>query len=316
MADQEPAVIESAGALVWRAAGSGHAATGQGSGPGGIEVVLVHRQRYDDWAFPKGKREAGEALTRTAVREVAEETGLRIQLGRRLGSTSYTVDGRPKRVDYWAAAHAGEGHFSPNDEVDGVAWLPVAAARERLSYPHDVGVLDEFTAAPAVTRPIIVLRHAFAVSKDAWRAEGHGDDLARPLSDRGSAQATRLADVLLCYPPAQIISSPAERCVASVRPYAAALGAPIATEPFLVPDGLGTAPGAAARDMVRAVLGWAEPVVICAHRENIPALLALITAGLGSPPVGDARLRKGELWALHVAGGRLVSAERQRPAGR
>jgi 8-oxo-dGTP pyrophosphatase MutT (NUDIX family)/phosphohistidine phosphatase SixA len=316
MADQEPVPIESAGALVWRAAGSGHAATAPGSGPDGIEVVLVHRQRYDDWAFPKGKREAGEALTCTAVREVAEETGLRVRLGRRLGSTSYTVDGRPKRVDYWAAVAAGEGRFSPNDEVDGVAWLPVAAARGRLSYPHDVRVLDEFTGAPAATVPIIVVRHAFAVSKDAWRAEGNHDDLARPLSDRGSAQATRLADLLLCYPPARIISSPAERCVATVRPYAAALGAPIATESLLVPDGLGPAPGAAARDMIKALLERAEPLVICAHRENIPALLALISAELGSPPVGDAGLRKGELWALHVAGGRLVSVERQRPAGR
>ncbi|MBA3781090.1 MAG: NUDIX domain-containing protein, partial [Nocardioides sp.] len=42
----------------------------------GGEVLLVHRPRYDDWSFPKGKRDRGEHILATAVREVAEETGL------------------------------------------------------------------------------------------------------------------------------------------------------------------------------------------------------------------------------------------------
>jgi 8-oxo-dGTP diphosphatase len=106
------------------------------------EVLLVHRPRYDDWSFPKGKLTRGESDDAAALREVEEETGYRCELGTDLGTVEY-VDGRgrDKVVRYWAMTVVG-GEFAPNAEVDLVAWLPTESARERLTYPHDRGVLD------------------------------------------------------------------------------------------------------------------------------------------------------------------------------
>ena len=93
-------------------------------GAGGIETALVHRPRYDDWSFPKGKALPGEHVLLTAVREVAEETGARVALGRRLAGTQYLTSGGPKRVDYWAGRPVSPGTFIPGDEVDALSWLP------------------------------------------------------------------------------------------------------------------------------------------------------------------------------------------------
>src|ERR1700759_5510658 len=90
--------IEAAGVVPWR------------RGPDGPEILLVHRPRRADWSLAKGKREPGEELAETAVREVAEEASVRLLLGRRLKTVRYQVSGRPKRVEFWAAAEpAGRG---------------------------------------------------------------------------------------------------------------------------------------------------------------------------------------------------------------
>jgi 8-oxo-dGTP pyrophosphatase MutT (NUDIX family) len=133
-----PGLVRAAGAVVWR------------RGPAGTEVLLVHRSRYDDWSLPKGKAEPGEEAVATAVREVEEETGVRGVLGPELPTTDY-VDhrGRPKVVRYWAmeAPSGTDGTFVANDEVDGVAWLPIAEASDRLSYDRDRRVLEALDGA-------------------------------------------------------------------------------------------------------------------------------------------------------------------------
>jgi 8-oxo-(d)GTP phosphatase len=300
MPDPPVGEIRAAGAVVWRSAADGE------------QVALIHRRRYDDWSFPKGKCEPGEHVLVTAVREVAEETGTRVILGRRLRATRYRTDGRRKRVNYWAAyCQQAPAAFAPNDEVDELEWLPVPKARGRLSYQHDIQLLDEFAAGPAQTSPFILLRHAGAGRKADWL----GNDLARPLDPRGAADADALALLLSCFGSAQVISSAAERCVATIRPYAALTGAQIELERLFTTGEQCHAATAAARSRAAALAGVGRPVLICAHRENLPLLLDAACARLGSGPEDRPTLRKGGFWVLHCASGSLVSAEHHHPAG-
>jgi 8-oxo-dGTP diphosphatase len=105
-------------------------------------VLLVHRPKYDDWSFPKGKCDEGESDEACALREVAEETGLRCELLEEIGQTSY-IDGkgRPKVVRYWRMC-AVAGEFASHDEVDEIRWeIPKSAARV-LSWSRDLPLLE------------------------------------------------------------------------------------------------------------------------------------------------------------------------------
>jgi 8-oxo-dGTP pyrophosphatase MutT (NUDIX family)/phosphohistidine phosphatase SixA len=302
-ADQARGEIHAAGAVLWR------------PGTEGPQVALVHRRRYDDWSLPKGKSLPGEHVLLTAVREVAEETGIRVILGRRLPSTRYDRGGRPKVVDYWAAraADGPQPGFEPNDEVDRVDWLEVPAARDRLSYPHDTAVLDDFAAGPPDTIPFILVRHASAGNKAEWRAAGPADDLRRPLDEGGVRQAAALAPLLGCYARGQVLSSVAERCIATARPYAAQVGLEVqADRAFTV----GMVPPAATRHRVDEVVGSERPTVISAHRENLPVLLEEASAVLGAKPPDGEPLPVAGFWVLHIGWSALVCAERHhaRPA--
>ena len=131
--DPEAAEVKASGGVVWRRA------------DGGIEVALVHRPRYDDWSFPKGKLATGESWEAAALREVHEELGLRCRLGHELPPTAYRDNkGREKVVRYWMMEPL-DGEFRPSHEVDEVCWLPAADARAKLSYDHDRDLLREVT---------------------------------------------------------------------------------------------------------------------------------------------------------------------------
>jgi 8-oxo-dGTP diphosphatase len=107
----------------------------------GPHVLLVHRPKYDDWTFPKGKCEPGETDEDCAVREVWEETGLRAELGAELPSTHYIDSrGRAKRVRWWRMEPI-DGEFAPTDEVDEIRWLTPEEAAARLSYDRDLALL-------------------------------------------------------------------------------------------------------------------------------------------------------------------------------
>ena len=304
MADAAPGEIRAAGAVLWRARA------------GGVETALVHRPRYDDWSFPKGKSMHGEHMLLTAVREVEEETGVRAALGRRLPTQSYPVRGQPKRVEYWAARPFSAEPFTPGTEVDELAWLPLPVARERLSYPRDFALLDSFTAEPADSAPVILLRHANAVAKKAWQEAGHDDDRARPLSGQGVAQARMLGDLLATFAPARVISSPARRCLDTVAPYAERAGVPVVAEPAFTADSTASDHGKAdwtatedARRRIAGAAGARRPVIICAHRQNLPWLLAQACEAIGAPVPAGPELPDGAFWVLQVSGGKLASAE-------
>jgi 8-oxo-dGTP pyrophosphatase MutT (NUDIX family) len=129
--------IEAAGGIVWR----------KDAARGELEVCLVHRPRYDDWTFPKGKLRAGESHRDGAEREVEEETGYVVRVGDVAGETRYSKsDGaslRAKRVRYWSMEVVG-GRFGPGDEVDEIAWLTVEEALRRLTFDHDRRMLARF----------------------------------------------------------------------------------------------------------------------------------------------------------------------------
>jgi 8-oxo-dGTP pyrophosphatase MutT (NUDIX family) len=130
--------VRAAGAVLWRRK------------HGETEVALVHRPKYDDWSFPKGKLDAGETHEDAAVREVEEETACRGALGIELASTSYVdAKGRPKSVRYWTMELSTREPFVPNDEVDQVEWVDVDEAARRLSYDHDLDVLESFLGSAA-----------------------------------------------------------------------------------------------------------------------------------------------------------------------
>jgi len=131
-------VVRAAGAVPWRRRSDG-----------AVEVAVVHRPRYDDWSFPKGKLEPGESFVEGAVREVAEETGLSGVIGAALPEVRY-VDhrGRPKVVRWWllevTASDADvptgatpQPGAVPNDEVDELRWLAPPAAARLVTYEAD-----------------------------------------------------------------------------------------------------------------------------------------------------------------------------------
>jgi 8-oxo-dGTP diphosphatase len=124
--------VQAAGAAVFRRAG------------GGVEWAVIHRPRYDDWSLPKGKLDPGEGFEQAAVREVAEEIGVRGALGAELPPTRYRDNrGRDKLVRYWLMeAPADDVAFTPNDEVDELRWLPAGEALVLLSYPRDRELLQ------------------------------------------------------------------------------------------------------------------------------------------------------------------------------
>ncbi len=304
-------VTLAAGAAIWRpAADASH-------GAGDAEVLLAHRPKYDDWSLPKGKSEPGEHILLTAVREVWEETCVRPVLGPRLPTVQYISWGRPKRVSYWSAFGAGV-QAAPGNEIDAVAWLPLAQAREQLAGTHDDPVISAFR--PLETVPLILVRHAWAGRKADWP----GRDDARPLDAQGAADAKTLAALLACFAPvARVISSPALRCIQTVRPYAAGFGGSIEAEACLLPYGRSaflssrTERADALRRLLSGLVADRRPAVLCLHRENLPDVLADMCSALAAPAAvpADPSLPKGGFWVSHAAAGELAALERYDVSG-
>jgi 8-oxo-(d)GTP phosphatase len=295
-------VIAAAGAVVWRPSPGDRAgsASRDDRADRTAEVALVHRPRYDDWSLPKGKLDPGESCRMAAVREVAEETGFRVALGRYLGQTRYEVPGpaaggpAAKVVTYYAA-RAVAGAFEPGDEVDELRWLPPEEALSLLSYRHDQRILAEFTALPHDTTTLLLLRHA----KAGRRAEWTGPDARRPLSENGHRQLPGINTLSALYGVTRVYSAPLVRCVDTVRALADTLGVPVVEEPLMSEEGyVGNEDAAVAR--LLEIAGAGGTPLVCSQGGVIPDLMSRVagTAGLAIGETGDIASKKGSIWAL------------------
>ena len=266
----------------------------------GSEVLLVHRPKYDDWSFPKGKQDPGEHVTVTAVREVREETGLQIVLGRPLPPQLYAVSGgRAKTVHYWAARARGDDDVSgwiANAEIDAVRWVPCGQASRMLSYLDDIQLLDIFTARSKRTRALVVVRHGEAQPRKSWT----GPDPLRPLTSHGEAQAAALAPVLAAYGVKRLVSSPSARCVQTLGPLAEQRHLDIETVAALSEEDFSSTD---LRPLLSDLLARRVPAVLCTHRPVLPTVLDLLD-------VTEEPLSPGEAVVCHHREGRIVATER------
>ena len=292
------AVVVAGGGVLWR---------GEVDRP---EVAVVHRPQYDDWSLPKGKAKATEHLIVTAVREVEEETGSVVELGPALLTTRYRVRVRGRMADkvvtYWAMRHAG-GDFVESDEVDEIDWLPLRAARRRLTKRADVSVLDAFVRAPKDTRPLVLLRSG-PTRSTAVRRDGRP---TRTLSRRGREQAEDLVPVLDRLGVEALRSADSAACTSTLRPYGRAAQLPITVDARL---GRAAYPGHQ-RELLAELAEEATQVTtaLCCPRPVVADLVgSLGRLGRGRPP-HDTGLRKGGWWLLHLQGGRVVAHERHEP---
>lgn len=282
-----------AGAVLWRDADS--------SNPG-LEVAVIHRPRYDDWSLPKGKVDPGETAPVAAVREVLEETGHGAVLGRRLDVVSYPIEQGVKKVHYWAARSTG-GEFTPGSEVDELVWMPVAEAKDRLTYPHDRKMLRHFAKQPAETQTVLVVRHGTAGRKSRFS----GDDTKRPLDKRGRAQAEALVPQLLAFGASDVYAADRLRCHQTVEPLAEELGVAVHNEPALTEESYAKNPKRARHRMLDIARRGGTPV-ICTQGKVIPDLIAWWCERDGVR-ADKSRNHKGSTWVLSLSGGRLVSAD-------
>lgn len=289
--------VLAAGALCWRVSGDG------------LRVLVVRRDTHGDVSLPKGKVDPGETLPETAVREIREETGVTIVLGAPLGQVDYRLpSGRDKVVHYWASEvhdHALEvARFTPNDEIAGLEWLPIDKARKRLTYPHDIDIVDEFVrryeAGRARTFAVIVARHGKAVAPGSW----DGPDATRPLLHRGMDQAAGIARGLAAFAPHRIVASTAARCLATVEPLAQLTGLTVKATDAISQDawedGLAMVPAIVAKRLRKR-----ETIVLCSHGPVIPRIVEEVAIATCTEP--DAALRDaaslatGSFTVLHVS---------------
>jgi 8-oxo-(d)GTP phosphatase len=295
--------VLAAGALCWRIV------------DGKVRILLVHRGDRADVSLPKGKVDPGETLPQTAVREIAEETGLGIHLGAPLGTVEYQLpNGRDKVVYYWSAEIDDETlnrtTFAPNAEIASLEWVSMKKARAKLSYPHDLDVLDRFDAlleaGHARTFAVIALRHGKAIAPEMW----DGPDATRPLMHRGVDQAASVAAGLAAYAPKRLISSTATRCLSTIQPAAELLGLEVTSTASISQDAYERG-ASKVTEVVAKRLRKKKSVVLCSHGPVIPQIIdevARLTGTAQLPALRSAAmLGTGEFTVLHVSAGDLTS---------
>ena len=305
--------VYAAGGVVWRVV------------DGKLRMLLIHRTKYRDITLPKGKVDPGEMLAETAVREIHEETGIRVALGVPVGVSRYRLPSkRTKIVHYWAAEATEPAirasAFVPNKEIAALEWVSPKKALRRLSYPVDVEIVENFMRlideGVLRTFPIVALRHAKAVAREEWE----GKDAARPLATRGRKQSNSIVGPLLAFGVRRIVSSPATRCVKTVAPLSAALGRAIDTTRLISQDAWEDGKSDA-RTVIGERVRARRPAVLCSHGPVLPDILselALATGTLRGSYLGSASaLEPAAFSVVHLSvdnpGSGIVTIETHEP---
>ena len=289
MASSPRSTVRAAGCIVWR------------YGSDEPEVLVIHRPRYDDWSFPKGKTDPGERPIATAAREVEEETGLRVRIGPRLRDDHYTMrsTGQPKVVSYWVG-HPPSGadvtRYEPNTEVDQVCWMSLTKARKRLSYPRDVDLLEEFRVSSYDSSTLLIVRHAEARKRRTWRR----DDIQRPLTAEGGRDAKSLVPVFAAYGITRVVTSDAVRCIETMLPYVNSHRVKVHLDPGISEERVTEK---ALKKIATKALESRKRLAICTHRPVIPSLCA----ALG---ITAEEIEPGALIVIHRSNGKVLSVEK------
>jgi len=305
--------VYAAGGVVWRVVDDK------------LRVLLIHRTKYRDVTLPKGKVDPGEMLAETAVREIHEETGIRVALGVPVGVSRYRLPSkRTKIVHYWAAeatdAAIRASAFVPNKEIAAIEWVSPKKALKRLSYPVDAEIMEHFLRLVDErvlrTFPIVALRHAKALTREEW----DGKDAARPLAARGRKQAASIVGPLVAFGVRRIVSSPAARCVKTVAPLSAAIGREIDTTKLISQDAWEDGKSDA-RTVIGERVRSRKPAVLCSHGPVLPDILselALATGTLRGSYLGSASaLEPAAFSVVHLSvenpGSGIVTIETHEP---
>ncbi|MEY4502954.1 MAG: hypothetical protein RLZZ576_208 [Actinomycetota bacterium] len=306
--------VFAAGALCWREV------------DGQLLIAIIHRKRYGDWSWPKGKVDPGESLPQAAVREIREETGLKVKLGVHLGTQKYMLqNGAAKEVHYWAAKVSdkslAESTFKPDEEVERIEWKTPKEIDDLLSYEQDkeflVKLVDLHSKGLLQTKPFILLRHAKATPRGQWPK----DEAHRPLLPLGEEQAKAIVPILAAYGIKKVVSSPWARCANTVMPYVRKKGLKLIERGQLTEFGNANGPQRTAKT-VEKLLATGSAAVLCSHRPALPTILDTISKNATPAQeilIHEARaLEPGQMLVVHLTKGegskrRIVGLEIQTP---
>lgn len=274
-----------------------------------IEIGLIHRPRYDDWSFPKGKIEFGESSLAAARREVIEETGYAAKFGPLIAEIQYLAEGVPKRVKYWSAQAISEAKpITDLQEVDKFEWHSLKSAKTKLTHEEDRKVLKLFKdIIPGIDQnsTLILLRHAKALKRVEWI----GDDGDRPLDNRGQVQSEKFRVIYEAYEIDEIFSSDAYRCLETVKPLARDLGLTVGISSDISEYQYSRdkeKPLKFAKKFLKASKdsGTPKTVLICSHNPVLPKILKELAGGMAVDEI-DRGLEPGDGWVLFHRDGKV-----------
>jgi 8-oxo-dGTP diphosphatase len=283
-------MIRAAGAIIWRE-----------NAPFELEILVIHRPKYDDWSFPKGIVDDGEAAVAAAYREVKEETGIDAIFGQYLGSTSYKVEDNKKKVKYWMAqAKSDQGAFVPNSEVDKIEWVDSKTARHFLTHDEDRDMLDDFLAKERYVSTLVLLRHAKAIKRSEWTDY----DLDRPLSADGNEQSHKLIAQLVPFGISGIFSSDATRCFSTIEPFSLAADLRVTVTQDLNEEEFEKSAKTSV-EYVRQLMKFEGNQLVAGHNPIIPHVLSKV-AGVD---YSADDLSPADAWIVHHRGDKIVAVE-------